>query len=74
MKSRKTIQFTINVTAPKKMKSPDIRREVLTRINEICGHHDGGWLGLDDADIATDGAIRIRAVVTNRINQRAVKP
>jgi hypothetical protein len=56
------------------MKLPDIRREVLTRVNEICGHHDGGWLGLDQTDIAIDGSIRIRAVVTNRINQRVVKP
>lgn len=61
MKARKTVTITLAVTAPAGMKAAAIRREVLTRINDVTGHYDAFDLGLPDSAETGGGYLNIRA-------------
>lgn len=62
-KARKVIYMNLKVTAPAGMMARDIRREVLTRINEACQHFDAFGLNLPDSAENEGGVLRVRAAI-----------
>ena len=60
-KTRKSVSVSLQVTAPAGMPIQAIRREVLTRINDVTGHYCGVDFDLPDSAEGTDGNLKIRA-------------
>jgi hypothetical protein len=65
-KTRKSVTVTLKITAPVGMPARAIRREVLTRINDMTGHFDGFDFNLPSSAEGDDGCIRIRAAIGKR--------
>lgn len=49
MSKRETITLTLKISAPAGMHARAIKREVLTRINQVTGHYCAFSLGLPDS-------------------------
>lgn len=65
-KTRKTIVMSLRVTGPAGMPARAIRREVLTRINEVGGHFDTCDFDLPDSQSDAHGYLRVRASLAKR--------
>ncbi|AEI71134.1 hypothetical protein [EBPR siphovirus 5] len=66
MKTRKSITLTLRVNAPAGMSAAQIRREVLTRVNQVTGHYDAFALGLPDTAENGAGYLKIRASAVSK--------
>lgn len=60
-KTRKSVTLTLRVNAPAGMSAAQIRREVLTRVNQVTGHYGAFALGLPDTAEGGDGYLKFRA-------------
>lgn len=63
MSTTRTITLKLAIKAPKGMTGPAIRREVLTRINEVNAHYEASALGLPDSAENDQGYLKIKAKV-----------
>lgn len=61
MKSRNVVSMALRVTAPNGMPPDAVRREVLTRINDLTGCYSAFDLRLSDRAEGPDGNLRVRA-------------
>jgi hypothetical protein len=69
MSKRPALDISLRVTAPAGMPAAAIRREVLTRINDLTGHYSAFDFRLSDQAEGPDGNLRIKA---SRLRQKPV--
>jgi len=63
---RKRITITLTITAPASMPARAIRREIMTRINDVTGHYDEWQLNLPGSAWNGHGHVKVRAAVSKR--------
>lgn len=74
MRRSRTISLSLQISAPKGMNARTIKREVLTRINNVCGHYDAFTLGLPDSSEDLRGNLKVKATLAKAKREESTMP